>query len=293
MAKKYYFPDYLIAIRGIPILVVEAKKPDESLEEGYSEARLYAQEVNAKYSHNINVCQYVIACNGRMMWAGYSDQAKPFLCLSYDEFAVENENFNKLIGFCSRDKFLELANKPYVQARGSSRFASPVSVLGGQRVQNGEMTENSFGRTLVFENRAIFDPETETDRTIIVKNAYISSLKREQHIEPIYKEIRRFELPSQKNSVMISTEKPDELVDKISEKIIQNHDAYSLILIIGNVGSGKTTFTRYFKYVYLADKHPDLSSKCEWVFINMNYAPLAKDEVYKWIKNEIIESIKA
>ena len=29
--QKYYFPDYLITIRGIPILVVEAKSPDEPL----------------------------------------------------------------------------------------------------------------------------------------------------------------------------------------------------------------------------------------------------------------------
>ena len=40
--QKYYFPDYLITIRGIPILVVEAKSPNESLANGYFEARLYA-----------------------------------------------------------------------------------------------------------------------------------------------------------------------------------------------------------------------------------------------------------
>lgn len=47
--QKYYFPDYLVAIRGIPTLILEAKAPNELLANGYSEARLYAQEVNASF----------------------------------------------------------------------------------------------------------------------------------------------------------------------------------------------------------------------------------------------------
>lgn len=55
--QKYYYPDYLISIRGIPVLVLEAKKPCEPLEDAYAEARLYAEEVNAKFPHKINTCQ--------------------------------------------------------------------------------------------------------------------------------------------------------------------------------------------------------------------------------------------
>lgn len=69
--QKYYYPDYLIEIRGIPVLVIEAKKPDENLEVAYSEARLYAEEINANFSHKINVCQFIMACSGTETWAGY------------------------------------------------------------------------------------------------------------------------------------------------------------------------------------------------------------------------------
>lgn len=41
-SQKYYFPDYLINMRGIPIVVIEAKKPEEDLEKAYAETRLYA-----------------------------------------------------------------------------------------------------------------------------------------------------------------------------------------------------------------------------------------------------------
>lgn len=228
--QKYYFPDYLVAIRGIPTLILEAKAPNELLANGYSEARLYAQEVNASFPHKINACQYIIASNGCETWMGYVDQAEPVLRLIHSDFNIENKLFCELVEHCSHEALLNLANRYYVDLRGNARFNSPVSQLGGKRVQNEEMVENSFGRTLVFENRSIFDPETEQDRTVIVKNAYIPSPKREQHIEPIYKEIKRFDLPSRKNSTALSTETPVELVDKLSEKILNNQEAYSLMI---------------------------------------------------------------
>lgn len=290
--QKYYYPDYVVSIRGISTLVVEAKEPNQPLDDGYSEARLYAQEINALYPHRINACQFVIASNGKEMWVGYADQADPLLRLTYDDFAVENKSFCELIDVCSRERLLAISNKHYAELRGGARFDSPVAQLGGKRVQNEELIENSFGRTLVFENRRVFDPESEEDRTAIVENAYISSQKREQHAEPMYKEIKRFELPSRKNSTRLSTEMPEELVDKLSEKLLNNQEAYSLMLLIGNVGSGKTTFTRYFKHVFLAKKHPELAAKCEWVFINMNLAPVSSEEIYSWLKMQIIDSIK-
>lgn len=291
--KKYYYPDYLVSIRGIPVLIVEAKKPSEELEDAYSEARLYAQEVNATFGHNINTCQIVIACNGTETWAGYSDSAVPHIKVKFEEISSENINYINLLKFCSNKELEEYANKPYQMARGNSKFNTPVSLLGGKRVQNEELEENPFGRTFIFENRRIFDPETEYDRSIIVENAYIPSAKREQHIEPIYKEIRKFEIPGQDKVVSLATKEPVGLVQRLSLRIDDRNEAYSLFLIIGNVGSGKTTFIRYFQHIYLAKQHPQLANKCDWVFINMNQSPLTRIEIYNWIKNKIINELES
>lgn len=99
-------------------------------------------------------------------------------------------------------------------------------------------------------------------------------------------------MPSRKNSTALSTETPVELVDKLSENILNNQEAYSLMLLIGNVGSGKTTFTRYFRYAFLEEKYPELAARCEWIFINMNLAPVSNNEIYNWLKKQIIDSIK-
>ena len=47
-AKRHlYYPDYIIVIAGLPIVVVEAKAPIESLSDALNDARLYANEINA------------------------------------------------------------------------------------------------------------------------------------------------------------------------------------------------------------------------------------------------------
>ena len=291
-SKKYYYPDYLITIRGIPLLVVEAKKPGESMEDAYSEARLYAAEVNAAFPHKVNACNFIMVCNGSETWAGFSDTAEPEIKIVFSEFEPENIKFANLLDFCAREKLESFANLPYVEARGKAKFNTPVSLLGGKRVQNSELEENSFGRTFIFENRTIFDPETEEARKRVVENAYITSAKREQHIEPMYKEIRKFEIPNIGETTPLATETPTELVQKLSMRVEKKNEAYSLFLIVGNVGSGKTTFVRYFQNVFLQKNHPELSRLCDWVFVNMNGAPVSPEEIYPWLKQQIIMHLK-
>lgn len=64
------------------------------------------------------------------------------------------------------------------------------------------------------------------------------------------------------------------------------------MLLVGNVGSGKSTFIRYFKKVFLEKQHAALAKQCEWVFLNMNFAPLSNDEIYNWIKKELITQLQ-
>ena len=274
-------------------ITLQAKKPKEDLENAFAEARLYASEINAKFPHHINSCKYIIVCNGDETWAGYCDQAQPVIKVLFEDFSTENCKYAELLSFCSLEKMAAIANQPYISIRGTSQYNTPVSQLKGKRVQNETIQDNAFGRTFIIENRTIFDPQTEEDRSVIVDNAYISSAKREQHIDPIYKEIRKFEMPNQESYISIATKDPTELVQKISQRVEEKMEAYSLMLLIGNVGSGKTTFIRYFKRKFLEERHSDLAGKCDWIFLNMNTAPITNTEIYDWIKQEIIAQLKA
>ena len=290
--QKNYFPDYLVSIQGIPLLVLEAKKPKESLEKAYSEARLYASEINARFKHGVNSCQFVIACNGNEMWVGYTDQGSPQYILKHEELEVQNPRFSEVLEFCSVKVLDRIIEEIFKKNRGKTVFKTPVSALGGKKVQNEELEENEFGRLFVFHNRKIFDPETENERRIIVKNAYVKTAKREQHAEPIYKEIKKFAIPGMENVTMVASDNPVEIVSSLATRINEHHEEYSLMLLIGNVGSGKSTFIRHFKEIYLQETNLNLANRCDWVFVNMNLAPLAHDEIYEWIKVRIIEQLK-
>ncbi len=49
-----YYPDYSVWMKRFPVLIVEAKAPDEAVEIGYREAALYARHLNQSYPTNIN-----------------------------------------------------------------------------------------------------------------------------------------------------------------------------------------------------------------------------------------------
>src|SRR5215217_3896492 len=77
--KKRYYPDYVIAIGGYPLAVIEAKEPGVELDEAFREARLYANEINAAFPQKLDPIQVVAACNGREFWLGTPNVNMPQL----------------------------------------------------------------------------------------------------------------------------------------------------------------------------------------------------------------------
>lgn len=290
--QKYYVPDYIVLLSGLSCLIIEAKNPDEDLYQAYAEARLYANEINAQYAHNIAVCQKVICTNGIETWVGYADNNEPCIKLKFEDFVADAKLFNTFIEFCNKNKLDLSAKEIYAKIRGKADYKAPISELG--IVQDEELEENSYGRNLIFENRHIFDPDTEEDRKLIVQNAYVKSPKRDQHVEPIYKELKKMSSPSRINSVLIGTDDSKEIVEKLNQTSLDRSKIVnSLMLLIGNAGCGKSTFIRYFKEVILNMSYPETATNFDWVFINMNDAPVSEKEIYSWLKSEVINNIKA
>jgi len=293
--RKSHVPDFILSIKGQPVIVVEAKAPHKDLYEAFSEARLYASEINAKSNHSINQCNRIIVSNGKETWAGFYDQDKPVIKLTHSDFSIENIKFNELLEFCSIDKITKQLNDTLYFDIYKSIYVSPVSTLGGKRAQNESLVENQYGRTLVYDFGHIFNPQTEADIANVVNNAYIPSKKREQHMDPFYREIKKTKLPFQSKSTLISTQKPDEITSIINSKSNEKPGTpakNSLILLIGTVGSGKSTFIRYFKETYFKKHYPEINKKCDWIFLDLNSVIVNANEIYEYIRNEIISKIK-
>lgn len=287
VSKKIYFPDYLIVIRGYPLVIIEAKKPGESLEEAYREARLYAHELNATFPTNINPVKKIIATDSLIIIAGNSDQAEPEISLRTVELTAANEKYSALYKEFNRKALEEICNRFDLNLRPNF-LSKPRRLVGGRAVQDEEIGHNTFGANIASEFGHIFNPATIEDRKFIAVHGYIPSKRRERYIDPIDKIIRAAKPPSEIDATAIEdTSAPREIVNILKKpgKSLER----KVILLVGSVGSGKTTFIDYLKEVALPREVIDSTV---WVRINMNEAPISEGEIYNWLRQEIINGCK-
>ncbi|HAN10624.1 MAG TPA: hypothetical protein DCP90_08455 [Clostridiales bacterium] len=288
---KQHYPDYIITINGLPVIVIEAKKPGVNVYDAFSEARMYANELNSKHPHGINPCKKIIASNGEKTIAGYCDQDKPTIDVDFEDMKVGSIKFTELLDFASKKAMISFHKDLLKQIRGDSKFFRPVGQIGGRNAQNSELQENSFGRTISLDYNHILIPESEEEYKMIVENAYVESKKREQHVEPILKTIRAIKLPSIDDyTTLISSQDTKPFFNGVEGYVDKKDKRHSLILLVGSVGSGKTTFIRYLKNIAV-DKQLDLKNAINWIIINMNPAPISRESIYTWLTEAAIDKI--
>lgn len=284
--KKLYYPDYVIAIAGLPIAVIEAKAPNVPLDDAYREARLYASELNALFA-GMNPVSIVCATNGVEFWVGRADVATPSVQLAYNDITAYSQlmaDAQTLLGFSSlKERAVELT-----KISQPERYFKPRRLIGGLIVQQEEVGQNSFGATLAAELGHIFNPVTRNDRLRIAREGYVSSPSRERYVAPIDKVIRAATPSWQTQSTLIKdTSSPSEILTPFQS---QRELEHRVMLLIGEKGSGKTTFLYHLQAVALPY---EIRSKTTWIHINVNDAPVVKSEIYNWVRKEIIAGIKS
>ena len=127
------------------------------------------------------------------------------------------------------------------------------------------------------------NPENSNEREEIVLNAYVESKRRETHITHIERIIK-----NSKNSNKFGTTVIDTLsADKVTTNLNNPKFKKEIFLIVGHVGSGKSTFVDYLRYVELTSKEYNFS----WVNINLNNSPSSRNLIYEWIINQTTSQI--
>ena len=285
-SKKWYFPDYLVHSNGFPSIVIEAKAPGEDLSEGYREARLYAAELNASFPKGINPCTRVVAINGKSIIAGSWDSDGVDISVAFEDVSVGHSDFSKLLSYLNKSTIERAALDIRALQRGSNVFSRPTKLLGGRMVQGERIPDNSLGSALALQYRTIFNPEEKEDRVRIVQNAYISTEKIRKFLDPIRTIINAATPLSTAHAVDIAnTSNPKEIVAALSGPDLRKQ----VLLLVGNVGSGKSTFVDYLQEVALPE---ELKKSTFWVSLDLNNAPLARETIYSWIQEEIIKKLK-
>lgn len=286
--KKLYYPDYAIILDGVPGLIIEAKAPGVDLSEALREARLYATEINAAYPSNINPCQRLLVTDGDRVIGCYWDDESPHIEIRRADINSMDPVFAELQKFASKRAIQSVADALLRKLRTSASYVKPVQMLGGKSVANESVGDNSFGANVSIEYKYLFNPESADERASVVHNAYVTSKRKQAHVAPIDKIIRAampFHMIEARH--ISDSGAPSELLEKLSDiRRVQNE----LCLLIGSVGSGKSTFTDYLRLEALPR---DIAASTGWINVNLNVAPLSREKIYDWIVRELTNSIAA
>ena len=284
--KKLYYPDYAIICDGLPLMIIEAKAPNEDLEEAIREARLYASELNAYYPRGVNPCQKVVATDGLKILAGYWDDSINYIEISPEELTAAHPSFDNFMQFAAHSSIKKSAKDILRSIRTDARYFKPVHMLGGKSVANELIGDNSFGTNVSIEYKYLFNPESLEDRASVVRNAYVVSKRKQAHVAPIDRLIRSA-LPRQ----IVDAHKIDD-TSSASNLIeaIQHYgkDESQICLLVGSVGSGKSTFTDYLHHKALPST---VMRATQWINLNLNQAPLSRELIYDWVISSALKAI--
>lgn len=279
-----YYPDFIVILNGVPSVIIEAKKVGENLDEAYREARLYASEINSLHQEDINPCKYIIACDGVILKAGFWD-SQPIFTIEISNWTEVNVDFAKFIETFSQNSVKKHSDKINELVRKNTVYVKPLFQLGGKFLIDKEIN-NTFGENIAIQYKHIFNPELEDERSDLVKNAYVVVDRHESHINPIDRLIRKKLNPFVANATLVKdTKNPVEIIDQLKKINSYNNE---VLLLIGSVGSGKSTFVTYLKEVAL---DTELENQLIWITVNLNNAPVNSDEIYKWLKKNILDGL--
>lgn len=260
-SSKLYYPDFALIVEGLPITIIEAKKPNEDLDEAYRQACLYANEVNREFPNKINPCELIIVTDGLSLFAGNSDSA-PIFKIKYEHWSSTDIDFDRFLEMFSFENVLKIAKKKRAILGTETRFKNPVNLLGGKKIQNLE-SNNTFGENISIQYEHLFNPKLEVEKEDIVKNAYVKQNKLESHIIPIDTIFEK----KLTNLKIKTIEEPSEIVEKFVNIEELNN---KVLLLIGSVGAGKSTFTTYLKEVALK---AEIREKTFWINLNLTQIP--------------------
>jgi len=117
--RRRYFPDYIGHLRKAkdqPVVLVDAKHPNESAEAGVDDAQMYASIVRRALAAP-KPEQFCVGCNGRTTIVKHYDSNEELLRLEFADCVDGNPSFDELRCLLSRQALQAATNKLALRAR--------------------------------------------------------------------------------------------------------------------------------------------------------------------------------
>ena len=285
-----FAPDYLVYANRTPIFAVEVKAPDEPAELAYAQARLYAAELNSEYTTGINPVKWVLGTNGRGVLFGPSD-AQPTLDWKLSGEIVPGPESLEIVRAAGWPALLA-ASAALSNLLERQRHFSATYLFGGQARLNRRLGQNSLSDVLAPVIRRYFDTESPEEKEEILEKAYVDSDLTTRYARTFENFLRDKTIPIQAPSIKaVSPHKRNEkhFTEALSDYSAALPSTGSIQILIGAVGTGKSTFIERFERFLLPEQ---LRAKTFWVYANFNNAPSNPDLYEEWLCQQFVEEFK-
>jgi len=283
--KLGYYPDYVVYLLGLPILVIEAKDPKTNTEVGLREGSLYAHEINKRFPSNLNPILFVLSTNGRTLQYSKWDSEETAKTIELEQLSNGTSVLQEITAAIGRKKLIEHAQSIRTKLN-LSNWHRRLSLVGGTSRQNEVVSANSFANDLTPILRKYFDPDETSTSEEILKRGYVTSNEVTEY-ESMLRSLLKERVPNQVNVTQIDTTKrhAEKFDTALRKAIREKHDVPDpLILIVGGVGAGKSMFLdRYFQYLV----PEELLGSLVKLKVNFNKATDKLENVEKWICDQI------
>jgi len=285
-----YFPDYSVWMSGFPVLIVEAKGPDEPPHVGYREAALYARHLNQSYPTNINPCRFIVATNAETLLFGYWDSL-PVLEVPVAELRPASQSLEALKEKCGAST-LDTHAVMCLREIKHIDFLYPYDLAGGSALLNAKMAANAFAGGLSPILRRYFTSANVENNREIVERAYVNSAEVTEY-DRILEALLKDRLSIQRGTIVQRLEPTRSAEPHVERAIAQFERSRphtgQLQIIQGAVGSGKSLFIRRYKEVL---QPPDSIKGTRWAFIDFNSSPADLAHAEVWLCSMFTESFR-
>jgi hypothetical protein len=175
-----YVPDYSVWRNGFPLLIGEAKAPDEPIEKALREAQLYASRLNNRYPPNVNPISYVLACNGTQFALAAWDSETEVLYSKLEDMRPGTDILAAYKNVLDKDEFEKRAAAMNV-AFQTRRFHRAANILSGTQI-NEVIGVNSFARELLPIVTEYFGQEVTEEPDEVMDRGYVT---RDERTKPL------------------------------------------------------------------------------------------------------------
>lgn len=100
--KVLYKPDYILSVDGLPAIVIDAKSPDENIDDWVSQCSSYCLEIN-KLFDGFNPVKYFVLTNGILTKLFRWDQSGEIATLEFRNFQETDEKYIDLNSFIGKE----------------------------------------------------------------------------------------------------------------------------------------------------------------------------------------------